>query len=113
MKEEKRISGVIKGACSIAYSLQIPSLRDEESEDYLRSLTDRFLKFLEKESAKPCDFIRFGGLRFERAGNTLTLLSAFCPFSERSFKVKAKLILDGEEKLCDIKTEKRSRRNSP
>lgn len=113
MTGEKKISGVVKGSASIAYSFEIPCLRDEESRAYLVTLAKNYLKFLEKESKKPCDFVRFGGLRFERKENALVLLAAFCPFSQRDFKAKTRLFLDEEEKLYDIKTEKRSRRNSP
>lgn len=113
MTGEKKISGVVKGSGSIAYSFEIPCLRDEESQAYLEGLAENYLIFLEKESKKPCDFVRFGGLRFDHEGNALLLSAAFCPFSQRDFKVKARLFLDEEEKLYDIRTEKRSRRNSP
>ena len=104
---------MVKGESSIAYSLEIPLLTEEESTQYLRTLADHFLTFLKKESEKACDFVRFGGIRFERTENNLTLLAAFCPFEQRNWQPKATLILDEAQRISDLKTEKRSRRNSP
>lgn len=99
---------MIKGAGSIAYAFELPQTENEETNSYLQELSEGFLSFLNKESEKPCDFLRFGGLRIEREEKRLTLFRAFCPFTERYYEKKAVLELDGEERICRIQMKKRS-----
>ena len=105
------VSGVIKDQSHVAYSFELPTLpEDPETEEYLQELAQRYRSFLEHESRSPCDFVRFGGIRFQREENTLILLAALCPFSERSFFPVARLFFDENGRLCRVQKEKRSRR---
>ena len=103
-----RQTGVIKGAGSIAYAIELPQTENEETNAYLQELSEGFLTFLKKESEKPCNHLRFGGLRIDREEMQLTLFRAFCPFTERDYEKKAVLELDGEKGICRIKMKKRS-----
>ena len=87
----------------------LPKTENTETEAYLQSLADRFLSFLQKESEKPCDVVRFGGIRFEANGNRITLFAAVCPFEKREYFPKATLILDENENIVKVQKEKRSR----
>lgn len=109
MYEKHRISGVIHAESNIAYLLQLPSTSDGESNAYLQDLEHRFLSFLKKQSKKPCDHVRFGGLRLEKG----ILYAAFCPFQERDYRPVARLVFDETGSLTDVIKEKRSRRKSP
>ena len=84
-----RISGVIRGTSNVAYAFDLPNMENVETNAYLNSLADRFLSFLQKESEKPCDAVRFGGIRFEEEGNRLTLFAAVCPFEKREYFPKS------------------------
>ena len=107
--KEYRISGVIKGKSNVAYAFYLPKLENEETVAYLESLADRFLFFLKKESEKPCDTLRFGGIRFEKNGGELKLFAAVGPFEKRDYFPKATLTLDENESILRIQKEKRSR----
>lgn len=107
--KEKRISGVIRGKSNVAYAFDLPIMENEETAAYLDLLCDRFLFFLKKESEKPCDILRFGGIRFEERDGGLTLFAAFCPFEERTYFPKATLIPDENGKILRIVKEKRTR----
>lgn len=121
MKEEKnalsfashRQSGSVRGKSCIAYAFDLPRgtrEEDRETEEFFHGLAEHYLSFLKKESENDCDFVRFAGLGFRKEENTLILLAAFCPFSEREFQKVATLIYDGEGNLHSIRKEKRSRR---
>ncbi len=108
-----RTSGVIRGESNIAYAFDFPaSSLSEETETYLGELSELFLSFLQKQSASPCDFVRFAGLRLEKEENTLALFTAFCPFEERAYRKVATLRLDDEGNILRIQREKRPRRKS-
>ena len=107
-----RIGGLIKGESKIAYAIDLPKLLEEETGSFLQELANHFLSFLEKESKKPCDILRFGGLDCKKQGNSLTLSVAFCPFEERKYLPKAILLLNDEGKIIDIEKGKRSRRKT-
>ena len=107
--KEYRISGVLKGKSQIAYAFDLPKIENEETTAFLEALADRFLFFLNKESEKPCDILRFGGIRFEEEEGKLRLFAAFGPFEARSYFPKATLTLDQEGNVLRIKKEKRSR----
>ena len=104
-----RISGVIRGTSNVAYAFDLPKTENEETASYLQFLADRFLSFLQKESEKPCDVVRFGGIRFEEEDNRLTLFAAVCPFEKREYFPKATLFLDENENIVKVQKEKRSR----
>ncbi len=109
MKETSRIGGVLKGTSKIAYAFDLPNVANEETAAYLQTVTHLFLDFLNKESEKPCDFVRFGGLDFKKAEDRITLSVAFCPFEEREYRAKAEIFLDEQENILRILKEKRSR----
>ena len=87
----------------------VTKTNNEETASYLESLANRFLAFLQKESEKPCDVVRFGGIRFEAEENRLTLFAAVCPFEKREYFPKATLTLDENENIVKVQKEKRSR----
>ena len=113
MTANKKISGVVKGKSHVAYVFEFPQPSEEETDAYLQKIAKCFLTFLQKQSENPCDFVRYGGIKFEKAENVLTLHVAFCPFAERSYRKVAVLELDDRGKIRSVKQEKRSRRNSP
>lgn len=99
------VSGVLKDQSHVAYSLEQPELpEDPETEKYLRELAQHYQSFLEKESHTHCDFVRFGGIRYQREESTLVLLAALCPFSDRSFFPVARLSFDEKGRLCEIQS---------
>ena len=102
---EKRISGVEKGESHIAYAFSLPYMETEafsETQAYLDELAEKYLSFLKKKSTEPCEKVRFGGLAFETRGQSVTLLAALSPFSERSFFPIAKLSFEKNGKLLAI-----------
>ena len=107
--KEYRISGVIKGKSNVAYAFYLPKPENEETTAFLESLANRFLFFLKKESEKPCDTLRFGGIRFEENGSDLKLFAAVGPFEQRDYFPEATLTLDENGNILRIKKEKRSR----
>ena len=111
MEKRNRISGVIKGESSIAYAFEMPILpQDPETEEYLKTLSENYLSFLKKQSKKPYEAVRFGGLRFEEEEERLTFFVAFCPFEQREYHPIASFSFDANGKLFKLQNEKRSRR---
>ena len=106
----KRNSGILRKTSNVAYAFDLPKLSNPETEEYLQKLCGAYLTFLEKESEKPCDHLRFGGLRPEKEGKKLVLFAAFCPFEMREYRTVATIFLDDNEKILRIQKEKRSRR---
>ena len=104
-----RISGLLKGKSQVAYAFDLPKLENEETKAYLESLANHFLLFLKKESEKPCDTLRFGGIRFEENGRDLRLFAAVGPFEERDYFPEATISLDENGNILRIQKEKRSR----
>ncbi len=90
----KTWSGKWQDKSTVAYRVTLPSIEETDTMQYLESLRDAFLLFLKKAAATQRNEVWFGGLSVSVHENTLTLSTAFCPFSERAFVPRAKLFLD-------------------
>jgi hypothetical protein len=104
------IGGKWQGNSTVAWRISLPILTRKEDNAYLDKLRLAFLRFLKKESEKPWDEVRFGGMEWESTPEGLLLKTAFCPFSQREYRPKALFILNEAGEVAQIRLLRQNRR---
>ena len=91
------VTGVFRGKSTVAYALDLSLLPKDPFRD---ELARAYLAFLEKESGRERDGVRYGALKIREAGGERILFAAFSPFSSREEVPVARFTLSPEGALA-------------
>ena len=100
------LTGLFRGKSCVSYAVDLSFLPQDAFRD---DLARAYLSFLEKESGKERDEVRYGALKIGEENGEKTLFATFSPFSRREEVPVARFFLSPEGALTGVEPIRRKK----